>query len=144
MSNSPLSNLAKICSVVLGLLNEKRQTKTYGDVNKWIFETFTVDVSKRNITTNLHISTKKHNCHILLSSYRRMAIDNIINSSIIASDTTQTNWAGWRGCTQHPPLTKHNQISLSSIFKMQLLFTTLQHIPMTTIDPWNACMQHYR
>jgi hypothetical protein len=104
--------------MVLGLLHEKRQTKRYKDVNRWIFVTFTVDVSKTNITTNLHISTKKHNCHILLSSYSRMAIDNIINSSIIASDTTQANWAGWRGCTQHPTLTKHNKISLSSIFKM--------------------------
>jgi hypothetical protein len=73
------------------------------------------DVSTTNITTNLNISTKEHNCHILLSSYSRMAIDNIINSPIIASDTAQTDWEGWRGCTQHPSLRKHNKIIIKHI-----------------------------
>jgi hypothetical protein len=71
---------------------------------------FEGNLTKTNITTNLHISTKEHNCHILLSSYSRMAIDNIINSPIITSDTAQTDWEGWRGCTQHPSLRKHNKI----------------------------------
>jgi hypothetical protein len=39
-----------------------------------------------------------------------MAIDNIINASIIASDTAQTDWADWRGRAQHPPLTERNII----------------------------------
>jgi hypothetical protein len=68
------------------------------------------DNMKKPITTHLHISTKEHNCHILLSSFSRVAIDNIINASIIASDTAQPNWTDWRGCAQHPPLTKHNTI----------------------------------
>ena len=117
-----LSNGSYIVSLSLSLSNT--HTHTYEGRQAGICETIfaTFHMSKTNIKTNLHISAKEHNCHILLSSYSRIAINNIINPAIIPSNTTQTDWTGWRGCTQHPPLIRHNKIQYNeTYFKMQLI-----------------------
>lgn len=112
----PLFNHTGICHKVLpqGNLSNGSYIVTHtcrqAGIRKTIFATFHFEHAKTNIKTNLHISTKEHNCHILLSSYSRITINNIINPAIIPSDTTQTDWTGWRGCTQHPPLIRHNKI----------------------------------
>jgi hypothetical protein len=101
----PMLKLPHIC--------RQASRKEYG---KLFLQPFILNMPKTTIKTNLHISTKEHNCHILLSSYSRIAINNIINPAIIPSDTTQTDWTGWKGGTQHPPLIRHIKIQYNETY----------------------------